>query len=345
MGNAGPRGLEKKPAALSPPQCPHRSRRRKIWTTWTVGALAHSDVLDDFQQKPASAAPPSESAAPSTTEAEPKAESGEGDAEDPLSDEFVKELTKNMESFMAQLGGQAGSQPPAAGAESGQGSQAVAEDEMMKQFERMLAGQGAGDKEPETKKEAPNAPASDASFQDVIQATMEKLRQSSVDASNASSSGGNPFAGLGLDGNGDLAQMLEALGGAGGGGEMPELTQMLSSMMEELMNKEVLYEPLKDMHSRFPAYFDSEAGKKLSEEEKSRYKKQEAIMGEIIGLFEAKDYSDKDAAKKKRVGDLVAEMQELGSPPQELLGDMPPELAGLNGMLGGEGGDDNCSIM
>ena len=37
------------------------------------------------------------------------------------------------------------------------------------------------------------------------------------------------------------------------------------------------------------------------------------------------------------------QLQELGSPPQELLGEMPPELASINGML--EGGDENCIVM
>lgn len=247
---------------------------------------------------------------------------------------------------MAQMGQNLSEKPsaPSGRAESGDKNQALAEDEMMKQFERMLS--GAKDDTSGEKAPASDAPASDASFQDVIQATMAKLKQSNADASaNASSDQSNPFASLGLDGNADLAQMLQALGEAGeGGGDMSELSKMLSSMMDDLMNKDVLYEPLKDMHSRFPAFFNSEEGKKLSEEDRKRYKEQQVIMGDIIAVFEEKSYSDKEPACKQRVSDLVSQMQELGSPPQALLGDMPPELSGLNGMLGGEA-DDNCSIM
>lgn len=302
------------------------------------------DVLDEFQQTSSPKHAP-ELAAPSTHESEAQ----DDHAEAPLSDDFVQELTKNMESFMAQLGQNAPEKrsAPSGDAATGGKDQALAEEEMMKQFERMLSGGGAGAKEGASEgAPARDAPPSDASFQDVIQATMEKLRQSNADANaNAKSDTGNPLAGLGLDGNTDLAQMLEALGGAGEGGDMSELSKMLSSMMEDLMNKDVLYEPLKDMHARFPAYFDSDEGKKLSEEERKRYKEQEAIMGDIVAVFEEKSYSDQNPEMKRRVSDLVTQMQERGSPPQALLGDMPPELSGLNNMLGGAESDENCSIM
>ena len=71
---------------------------------------------------------------------------------------------------------------------------------------------------------------------------------------------------------------------------------------------------------------------------------QEATMGEIIAVFESSNYSDSNPEKRKQVADLVSKLQEFGTPPQELLGDMPPELAGLNQMLG-ESSDENCVIM
>ncbi|WFC94140.1 Peroxisome chaperone and import receptor [Malassezia brasiliensis] len=270
------------------------------------------DLDDDFQQEPASATP-SESAAASAKASAPKSDAGDGDGDDPLSDEFVQELTRNMEAFMAQMGQNMPERPavPDSKAEGGNKS-TLAEDEMMKQFERMLSGakEDASGGKPST-----NAPSSDASFQDVIQATMAKLKQSNADANaDARAKGANDpsnlFANLGLDGNTDLAQMLEALGnaGEGEGGDMSELSKMLSSMMDDLMNKDVLYEPLKDMHSRFPGFFESSQGKKLSEEERKRYKDQQAIMGDILAVFDEKSYSDSDPACKKRVSDLVSQI-------------------------------------
>ncbi|WFD42100.1 Peroxisome chaperone and import receptor [Malassezia psittaci] len=306
------------------------------------------DVLDDFQHtppKPVASESPSEKAKESS-----QVEQKLNDDEDPLSEDFVQELTKNMESFMRQMGqGEIDRPPiPSGDAASGTKEQALAEDEMMKQFERMLAG---AKQEPSTKAKPSTAtPSANDSFQNVIQATMDKLKQSNEDANasasnSASADPSNLFANLGLDENTDLAQMLEALGGSGeGNGDMSELSKMLSSMMDDLMGKNVLYEPLKDMQSRFPAYFDSKEGKALDDEDRKRYRKQEAIMSDIIAVFDEKSYDDADPACKKRISDLVAQMQELGSPPQALLGDMPPELSGLNGMLSGDA-DENCTVM
>jgi len=232
----------------------HRSRPRTISTTLTVrrmGCVLTTDVLDEFEQKPAAAAEP-----------EPAAQTApaDGSTEDPLSDEFVQELTKNMESFMKQLEQHmpASSEPPAADSRACAGDgDAIAENELMKQFERMLAtnpdtGANGGRSEAAAAKEAPTTSASKEgeNFQDAIRATMDKLKQSSENASQAKDAG-NPLSALGLDGDADLGKMLEALGGeAGASGEMPDLTKMLTQMMEDLMNKDVLYEPLKEMHAK-----------------------------------------------------------------------------------------------
>lgn len=328
------------------------------------------DVLDDFEQP---SAPPAQSEAPAPSGAAPSDQAAEASpaAEDPLSDEFVEELTKNMESFMAQLGqrmSEAQDVPPppadhqasgASDAESGAaGGVPPAEDELMKQFEKMLSG-NLSQWESDAPSGAPTAPApadaqGEKSFQEAVQATMAKLKQSNAHASHKSTSdASNPLHPLGLGADSDLTQILEALSKAGGeGGEMPDLSQMLTQMMEDLMNKEILYEPLKDLHQRvrakhshqFPSYLSSPAAKALEDAQRQRYVEQEGIMGELIAVFEAPGYSDSDTVSRKRISDLVAKLQETGSPPQELMGDMPPELAGLNGLLGDQG-DDQCTVM
>lgn len=314
-------------------------------------------MLDEFHQ-PAQPAKPAAGAAAGQAEKQEGSSKGVGGGEceeDPLSDEFVQELTKNMESFMAQFGKDMPAPPPApgGGAESaqGEGPAGMSEDELVRQFERMLAGgmppggEAAAPKEQEKRDASGPGPSESQGsdrFQDVIQATMEKLKQSKQ---AAGSSGG---AGAGMDPNGDLSQLLAALGGASGGeggsADMPELAKMLSSMMDDLMSKDILYEPLKDMHARFPEYLASEKAAKLDPEQRNRYKEQQGIMAEVIAEFESPHYDPQNEETRKRVSDLVTKMQDLGTPPEELLGEMPPELAGLNGMLGQEG-DENCSVM
>lgn len=143
-------------------------------------------------------------------------------------------------------------------AESGAaGGVPPAEDELMKQFEKMLSG-NLPHSEAETQAPAASASAEgqgEKSFQEAVQATMAKLKQSNASAANKrTSDASNPLGSLGLGGDSDLTQILEALSKAGGeDGEMPDLSQMLTQMMEDLMNKEILYEPLKDLHQRVRA--------------------------------------------------------------------------------------------
>ncbi|WFD18324.1 Peroxisome chaperone and import receptor [Malassezia caprae] len=315
-------------------------------------------VLDDFEQPSAPSTQP-EAASTGGAPPAPTAEARQSE-EDPLSDEFVEELTKNMESFMAQIGQRMSTAqdvpPPPADSASGAGDAESgaaggvppAEDELMKQFEKMLSG-NLSQWEAEAPAPAASAPAeglSEKSFQDAVQATMAKLKQSNANAASKSSSdASNPLGSLGLGSDSDLAQILEALSKVSGeDGKMPDLGQMLTQMMEDLMNKEILYEPLKDLHQRFPSYLSSPAAQALEDSQRQRYVEQQAIMGEIVAVFEAPGYTDTDTAARKRVTDLVSKLQETGSPPQELVGDMPPELAGLNGLLGDQG-DDQCTVM
>jgi len=95
---------------------------------------------------------------------------------------------------------------------------------------------------------------------------------------------------------------------------------------------------------QFPNYLASPAAQALEDAQRRRYVEQHAIMGEIVAVFETPEYSDTDTASRRRISDLVSKLQETGSPPEELMGDMPPELAGLNGLLGDQG-DDQCTVM
>ncbi|KAJ3003824.1 hypothetical protein NUW54_g2654 [Trametes sanguinea] len=94
-------------------------------------------------------------------------------------------------------------------------------------------------------------------------------------------------------------------------------------MMSQLMSKEVLYEPLKELHDKFPSYLEDNASK-LSEEDKKRYVAQSKIVAEIVATFEDPSYSDEDPQKGLKVVELMQEMQEHGSPPAEIMGPLPP---------------------
>jgi len=141
----------------------------------------------------------------------------------------------------------------------------------------------------------------------------------------------------------DLEALMSSLGNMGGEGDTEEgLQGFLETMMSQLMSKEVLYEPLKEMHEKFPSYL-VENELKLSQQDKDRYTKQQKTVAQIIEVFEAKDYSEENSEAGLKVMALMNEMQEHGAPPAEIMGELPPGVAlGPDGLpqLPGE-----CLIM
>lgn len=127
-------------------------------------------------------------------------------------------------------------------------------------------------------------------------------------------------------------------GGAGGeGGEGGDFSKVLEGMMAQLMSKEILYEPLLELDQKYPVWLRENAGNK----DIAKYTKQAGIVREIVAKFEDEGYSDDDEIRKAEVMDLMGQMQDLGSPPQEIMGE---DLGMLDGQMP-KLGDGECSVM
>ncbi|KWU44270.1 Pex19-domain-containing protein [Rhodotorula sp. JG-1b] len=193
---------------------------------------------------------------------------------------------------------------------------------------------------------SPPPPQPPANFQDAIAASMSKLRDSSTtaNASRAAASSSGEGGGGGGDSAG-MAAMLAQLAGMPGGG-LPGLEGldsdeglqgMLDDMMKQLMSREMLYEPLKELADKYPAYLSAH-GASLATADRDRYEKQRTIVCEIVAAFEepgadvdpsaklAPEEEQKRAQRTERVVDLVAKMNECGAPPTEIMGEMPPGM-------------------
>src|SRR5690606_801699 len=111
--------------------------------------------------------------------------------------------------------------------------------------------------------------ASDATFQETIRRTMERIK----------TSGDKTTEDLSKDGSQDMmGELLGLLGGAGMGGDggaggSDDLNKMLMGMMEQLTNKEILYEPMKELHDQFPGWVEKNKEKTPAEDMK-RYEEQ-----------------------------------------------------------------------
>ncbi|OAA57682.1 peroxin [Cordyceps fumosorosea ARSEF 2679] len=264
------------------------------------------DMLDDFStvkldakksaDTPATpAAAPAAAAAPVTGAPAPETGAkveGAVNPEDMTEEDFAKQLQAGMANLLGEL-----EKSP----------------EMQAEFESMFKGMAAGadgDAAPGS-----GAPAAEESFQDTIRRTMERMQTSGEQATAAAAEGGSD------DFMSELLKQMAAGGGPGGEGGEEEFSKMLMGMMEQLTNKEILYEPMKELHDKFPAWLAANRDKTPAEDLK-RYTDQHALVDEIVACFEASTYTDSNAADREYIVDRMQKMQELGSPPSDLVGDL-----------------------
>ncbi|WWC62501.1 uncharacterized protein I303_105097 [Kwoniella dejecticola CBS 10117] len=186
-------------------------------------------------------------------------------------------------------------------------------------------------------------------YEETLAKTLESLNAAGSKPNlNTSSTGTGPQPDLSsllasLGGDPDLLKDLNGLGGLGGEGEdgsEGDLADVLEGMMRQLMNKEVLEEPMNELASKYPPYLASPpAG--TSKEDLEKYRQQNTIVQKIVSTFRKPGYTDERDGKE--IAGLVGEMQDLGGPPKEIMGDLPE---GFDlGALGGLANEDGCTIM
>ena len=137
-------------------------------------------------------------------------------------------------------------------------------------------------------------------FQETIRKTMERMQTSGEQASAAVAA---------EDSDDVVAQMLKdmQMGGLDGAGGEEEFSKMLMGMMEQLTNKEILYEPMKELHDKFPGWM-SKNRDTVKKDDLRRYGDQQRLVAEIVGKFEEKTYSDEKAADREYI---VERMQQV----------------------------------
>ena len=151
------------------------------------------------------------------------------------------------------------------------------------------------------------AAGADAAFQDTIQRTMERMQASGERASAAETADGGGAEGGGGEGE-LLSQLLQEMArtGEGAGGE-EEFSKMLLGMMEQLTNRDILYEPMKELHGKFPDWMRKNEGKG-KEEDMKRYKEQQRLVAEIVGRYDREGYRDEDEQDREYI---VERMQKV----------------------------------
>ncbi|KAG9190520.1 hypothetical protein G6011_08608 [Alternaria panax] len=174
--------------------------------------------------------------------------------------------------------------------------------------------------------EKETAAKAEKSFQETIKKTMERMQSSSDTATSAAASSSQDDI---------LAQMLASMesGGFGAGGEGgdEDFSKVLMGMMEQLTNKDILYEPMKELDDKFPAWMEKNK-EKTEKDDLKRYEEQQTLVREIVGRFERKGYSDDNAQDREYIVERMQKMQAAGSPPPDLVGDMNAAQEALQDM-------------
>lgn len=181
---------------------------------------------------------------------------------------------------------------------------------MQSQFEDIFKGLGAAAGPTGSESQPGNAPASsaadlsqDATFQETIRRTMARMQESGEQATAAATAEGSE--------DDFIAEMMKAMKDLPGSeGSEEDFSKMLMGMMEHLTNKEILYEPMKELHDKYPEWLTKNKDT-LSKEDLKRYQEQQIYVSEMVAKFEEPSYSDDKSADRQYI---VERMQKVCRP-------------------------------
>jgi len=223
--------------------------------------------------------------------------------------DFARELAKGMENLMRELSVEGSADNDGSSDDPSAESSARA---LKAAWEQMLVegmnGEGQND--------INTGGGGGGGFQDKIKQAVNKLKESE---SNLQADGKSPNAPANAE---SFEALLNSLDELGDGGDDKELAGLLENMMGELMSKSMLYEPLSELAQNFPPYLEKPPNP-LSDEDRERYGVQLDCVRRILAVFDEPGYDDKNTESQQRIANLMAEMQNYGSPPAELMGPLP----------------------
>ncbi|KAI8579683.1 hypothetical protein K450DRAFT_56970 [Umbelopsis ramanniana AG] len=157
---------------------------------------------------------------------------------------------------------------------------------------------------PEAASSAPLDPESKKSFQETIAQTMNKLRDSSDKVETD------------LSEESEDAFMQEMMRQMEGLADNSDFQNMLEGMMSQLMSKELLYEPMKDLAAKYPDWLDKNKDT-TPKDEYEKYKQQHEYVKQIVAKYEDPSFDEKDEKQATEVVDL---MQKVGYAPPPCFG-------------------------
>ncbi|CAK1593000.1 unnamed protein product [Parnassius mnemosyne] len=262
-----------------------------------------------------------------TQKPEQTEDKSDGDAPPNMwSEEFIKEAAAQFESNMAAI----------LGSFSGVPDEQITQEQIAQTFSKM-AEAAAQVLKPDAS--ATESPATDAATQEKINEVSEAITRTLQNLNTDTENLQTPFS------ENDLANMFANFNMGEGGQDSNMFVPFMQGMMQSLLSKEVLYPSLKDLVDRYPTWLAENKGK-IEQSEYERFEKQQKLMEEVCAELEPEQESDPEDVKRKRfeiVLNLMQQMQDLGQPPTELVGDIGSPPQGFAPPAGQD--PSQCSIM
>ncbi|KAL3724158.1 hypothetical protein ACJRO7_036217 [Eucalyptus globulus] len=120
-----------------------------------------------------------------------------------------------------------------------------------------------------------------------------------------------------------------------------DMESMMENMMQHLLSKEILHEPMKEIGEKYPKWLEDHKAT-LSKEDSDRFSHQYQLIKDLNEVYE------KDPNNITKIVELMQKMQECGQPPNDIVRELAPDfdLASL-GQLSPEmlEAQPNCCIM
>ncbi|XAR70459.1 hypothetical protein NMG60_11027312 [Bertholletia excelsa] len=133
----------------------------------------------------------------------------------------------------------------------------------------------------------------------------------------------------------DWVKQFEEMAGSQG------MESVMEIMMQQLLSKEILHEPMKEIGERYPKWLE-EHKSNLSNEEYERYSHQYELIKDLIKVYET------EPSNFNKIVELMQKMQECGQPPNDIVQELAPDFDLSNlGQLSPEmlESQQNCCIM
>ncbi|KAF5199167.1 Peroxisome biogenesis protein 19-2, partial [Thalictrum thalictroides] len=176
--------------------------------------------------------------------------------------------------------------------------------------------------------------------EDHVTEALEKLRKQTretvrgLESTTAKAkAGGDDFGNDGM--MEDWVKQFEELAGS------QDMESIVETMMQQLLSKEILHEPMKEIGQRYPKWLE-EHKSGLSIEEYDRYSHQHKLIKDLNEVYE------NDPGNYSRIVELMQKMQECGQPPNDIVQELAPDLDFTNlAQLSPEmlESQSNCCIM